>query len=134
MTMQQAEAFVARVQEDSEFADRLAALKDNPAAAQALIAGEGFDATPDEIREAFMEAFGTELSEEQLASIAGGMSDGDIINSTLQGVPAPLRPIATAAVAAAISGGYREGDFVIIGSMVGGSAVVAGALTAAAGV
>jgi len=74
MTMQQAEAFIARVQEDSEFADRLAALKDDPAAAQALVAGEGFDATPDEVREAFVEAFGAELSEEQLAAIAGGVS------------------------------------------------------------
>ena len=78
MTMQQAEAFIARVQEDSEFADRLAALKDDPAAAQALVAGEGFDATPDEVREAFLEAFGAELSEEQLAAIAGGVfADGD---------------------------------------------------------
>ena len=73
MTMQQAEAFIARVQEDSEFADRLAALKDDPAAAQALVAAEGFDATPDEVREAFLEAFGAELSEEQLAAIAGGV-------------------------------------------------------------
>ena len=102
MSIQQAEAFMARVQEDPAFADRLAAVKDDPAAARALVAAEGFDATPEEMREAFMEAFGSELSEEQLAYIAGGMSDGDIINSTLQGVPAPLRPIATAAVAAAI--------------------------------
>ena len=73
MSQQQAEAFIARVQEDPEFADRLAALKDDPAAAQALVAAEGFDATPDEVREAFLEAFGAELSEEQLAAIAGGV-------------------------------------------------------------
>ena len=97
MTMQQAEAFVARVQEDSEFADRLAALKDNPAAAQALIAGEGFDATPDEIREAFMEAFGTELSEEQLAAIAGGLT-----TEQANGVIIGGGVVAGAAVAAAI--------------------------------
>jgi len=102
MSMTQAAVFMARVQEDPAFAERLDAVKDDPAAAQALVSAEGFDATPDEMREAFMEAFGTELSEEQLAAIAGGMSDGDIIDSTLQGVPAPLRPIATAAVAAAI--------------------------------
>ena len=102
MSIQQAEAFMARVQEDPAFADRLYALHEDPTAVQELIVAEGFDVTPEEVREAFLEAFGSELSEEQLASIAGGMSDGDIINSTLQGVPAPLRPIATAAVAAAI--------------------------------
>jgi predicted ribosomally synthesized peptide with nif11-like leader len=101
MSIQQAEAFMARVQEDPAFADRLYALHEDPTAVQELIVAEGFDVTPEEVREAFLEAFGSELSEEQLA---------------------------------AISGGYREGDFVIIGSMVGGSAVVAGALTAAAGV
>ena len=75
MSQQQAEAFIARVQEDPEFAERLAALKGDPAAAQALVVAEGFDATPEEIREAFLETFGAELSEEQLAAIAGGLSD-----------------------------------------------------------
>ena len=75
MTMQQAEAFVARVQEDPEFAERLSALRGDPAAAQALVVAEGFDATPEEIRAAFVEALGAELSEEQLAAIAGGAND-----------------------------------------------------------
>jgi len=77
MSAQQAEAFIARVQEDPDFAERLAALKDDPAAVQALVAAEGFDATPEEIREAFLETFGSELSEEQLAAIAGGLSQED---------------------------------------------------------
>ena len=75
MSVQQAEAFIARVQEDPDFAERLAALKDDPTAVQALVAAEGFDATPEEIRDAFLEAFGSELSEEQLAAIAGGLND-----------------------------------------------------------
>ena len=74
MSQQQADAFIARVQEDPEFAERLSALKDDPAAAQALVAAEGFDATPEEIREAFLEAFGAELTEEQLAAVAGGVT------------------------------------------------------------
>lgn len=102
MSIQKAEAFIARVQEDPAFAEQLAAVKDDPEAARALIAAEGFDATPEEMRDAFMEAFGSELSEEQLAAIAGGMSNSDIVNTTLEGVPPALRPIATAAVAAAI--------------------------------
>jgi len=101
MSIHQAEAFVARVQEDPDFAERLAALKDDPTAVQALVAAEGFDATPEEIRGVLVETFGSELSEEQLAAVAGG---------------------------------FNEGTFVVVGSMVGGSVLVAGALTAAAAV
>ena len=79
MSQQQAAAFIARVQEDPEFAERVSALKADPAAAQALVVAEGFDATPEEIREAFLEAFGAELTEEQLAVIAGGLSSGEAI-------------------------------------------------------
>ncbi|MBM3668773.1 MAG: Nif11-like leader peptide family natural product precursor [Actinobacteria bacterium] len=95
MSQQQAEAFIARVQEDPEFAERLSALKDDPAAAQALVVAEGFDATPEEIREAFLEAFGAELSEEQLAAITGG----DDVAMALVGVNAGILFVATAAVA-----------------------------------
>jgi len=85
MSQQQAEAFIARVQEDPEFAERLSALKDDPAAAHALVVAEGFDATPEEIREAFLEAFGAELSEEQLAAIAGGLSTGEAVGIVVGG-------------------------------------------------
>ncbi len=77
MSIPQAEAFIARVQEDPDFAERLAALKDDPTAAHALVVAEGFDATPEEIRDAFLEAFGSELTEEQLAAIAGGMNKSE---------------------------------------------------------
>ena len=73
MSQQQAEAFITRVQEDPEFAERLSALKGDPTAAHALVVAEGFDATPEEIREAVLETFGAELTEEQLAAIAGGL-------------------------------------------------------------
>jgi predicted ribosomally synthesized peptide with nif11-like leader len=95
MSQQQAEAFIARVQEDPEFAERLSALKDDPAAAQALVVAEGFDATPDEIREAFLEVFGAELSEEQLAAIAGG-TDPYVIAAGVVGA------VGTVAAAAAV--------------------------------
>ena len=72
MSIQQAEAFVARVQQDPDFAERLFALREDPAAVQALVAAEGFDATPEEIRDVVLERFTGELSEEQLAAIAGG--------------------------------------------------------------
>jgi predicted ribosomally synthesized peptide with nif11-like leader len=66
MSRQQAEVFVASVQEDPDFAKRLAAVKDNPTAVQAPVAAEGFDATPEEIRGVLVETFGFELPEEQL--------------------------------------------------------------------
>ena len=72
MTGHNAEAFIARVQDDPEFADRLIALREDPAAVQALIAKEGFEATPEQIRDVFIDTFGSELSEEKLAAIAGG--------------------------------------------------------------
>lgn len=74
MSSQQAEAFLARVQSDEEFAAKLGELRDNPAATQALIAAEGFDTTPEEIKDVVLEAMGSELSEDQLAAVAGGLS------------------------------------------------------------
>jgi predicted ribosomally synthesized peptide with nif11-like leader len=97
MSAQQAEAFIARVQEDPDFAERLAALKDDPTAAQALVAAEGFDATPEELRDAALEAFGSELTEEQIAAIVGGASDGVIVVGTLLSVGATLSVAVVAA-------------------------------------
>jgi len=97
MSQQQAEAFIARVQEDPEFAERLSALKGDPAAAHALVVAEGFDATPEEIREAFLEAFSAELSEEQLAAIAGGASGDDALLYGLLGANMAVLTVASAA-------------------------------------
>jgi predicted ribosomally synthesized peptide with nif11-like leader len=74
MSTQQAEAFLARVQSDDDFAAKLGELREDPAAVQAFIAAEGIDATPEEIKDVVLESLGDELSEEQLASIAGGLS------------------------------------------------------------
>jgi len=101
VSIQQAEAFIARVQEDPDFAERLAALKDDPTAVQALVVSEGFDATPEEIREAFLEAFGSELTEEQLAAIAGGNSGDDsqyIVGEIFRGLENARSSIAAAGI------------------------------------
>jgi hypothetical protein len=50
----------------------LTALKGDPTAVQALVVAEGFETTPEQIRDVFLDTFGSELSEEQLAAIAGG--------------------------------------------------------------
>ena len=76
MSVEQAEAFMDRVESDEAFAAELASMKDGQAAVQAAVVAAGFDATPDEIRDAFVDRFGDQLTEEQLAAIAGGIDPG----------------------------------------------------------
>jgi predicted ribosomally synthesized peptide with nif11-like leader len=80
MSEQAAEEFVSRVEGDEKFATELAALKDDPQAVQARVRAEGFDADPAEIRAAFLDRYGAELSTEQLDAVAAGMSDQDWAN------------------------------------------------------
>ena len=78
MSVEQAEAFMNRLESDEAFAAELASMKDDQAAVQAAVVAAGFDATPDEIRDAFADRFGDQLTEEQLATIAGGLDDWQI--------------------------------------------------------
>ena len=78
MSVEQAEAFMDRVESDEAFATELESLKDDQAAVQAAVVAAGFDATPDEIRDALEDRFGDHLTEEQLAAIAGGLDDWQI--------------------------------------------------------
>jgi predicted ribosomally synthesized peptide with nif11-like leader len=77
MSVEQAEAFMDRVESDEAFAAELESLKDDQAAVQAVVVAAGFDATPEEIRDAFADRFGDQLTEEQLAAIAGGIDPTD---------------------------------------------------------
>ena len=86
MSVEQAEAFMNRVESDEAFAAELESLKDDQAAVQAAVVAAGFDATPDEIRDAFVDRFGDELTEEQLAAIAGGLDDPALIVGITVGV------------------------------------------------
>jgi predicted ribosomally synthesized peptide with nif11-like leader len=102
MSVEQAEAFVARLDSDPAFADRLAEVKESPDQVFELVKAEGFDATPEEIREVFLEHFGSELNEDQLAAIAGGLSNEQIGNiATGVGVTVAVGAIAGASAAAA---------------------------------
>jgi predicted ribosomally synthesized peptide with nif11-like leader len=73
MSVEQAEAFMNRVESDEAFAAELASMKDDQAAVQAAVVAAGFDATPEEIRDVFVDRFGDQLTEEQLEAIAGGI-------------------------------------------------------------
>lgn len=101
MTAQQAEAFIDRLRSDDVFAGDLVALSGDPVAVHAFAAAAGFDASPEEIRDAFMEVFSDHLTEEQLAAIAGGMSGGAIATVTVLSVGLAGAAVAGAAAAAA---------------------------------
>ena len=75
MSQESANQFLDRLETDEDFATSLAELRDDPAAVQAAIDAAGFDVTQDEIRSAFLDRFGSELTEEQLEAITGGLSD-----------------------------------------------------------
>jgi predicted ribosomally synthesized peptide with nif11-like leader len=72
MSQAGAVAFLERVETDEGFAEELASLKDDPSAVVERVHAAGFDATPEEIREAFLERYGAELTPEQLDQIAAG--------------------------------------------------------------
>jgi predicted ribosomally synthesized peptide with nif11-like leader len=76
MSAASANEFMDRLESDEAFASSLAEMREDPEAVQAAVAAAGYDVTNDEIRTAFLERFGSLLSEEQLAEVAGGLSDG----------------------------------------------------------
>lgn len=71
-------AFLDRVEADEAFARKIEALKSDPAAAHAAVVEAGYDATPEEIKMAFVARYGSELSPEQLEALAGGIDGTDI--------------------------------------------------------
>jgi predicted ribosomally synthesized peptide with nif11-like leader len=100
MSTSAADAFIAKLDSDPEFADRLYSLREDPAAVHGFVAEAGFDATPDEIREAMLEKYGSKLSEEQLAAVAGGMATVGIVATTVSAVGLGVAAAGAAAAAA----------------------------------
>jgi predicted ribosomally synthesized peptide with nif11-like leader len=101
MTESAAQALIERMLSDEAFAGRIDAVKHDATAVRAIIAEAGYDVTPDEMREAFLEHFGDQLDEEQLALIAGGLTDDETNGLMVGGVLAGMVVAASAASAAA---------------------------------
>ena len=82
-----AREFIARVENDRTLAADLEALRDDPQAVFARVRAEGFEVSAAEVREAFVERFGAELSPDQLDAIAAGtdhgLSEGTYMGLTL---------------------------------------------------
>jgi len=72
MSQAQAVAFLDRVENDDDLAKELESLKADPTAVLDKVRAAGFDATPDEIRDVFLERYGAELTQEQMDQIAAG--------------------------------------------------------------
>jgi predicted ribosomally synthesized peptide with nif11-like leader len=85
MSEAQAEAFLDRVESDEEFAKELESLREDPPAVLEKVHAAGFEATPEEIREAFLDRYGAELTQEQLDQIAAG-TDPAVVAGTVVGV------------------------------------------------
>lgn len=95
-----ASAFLNQLEDDEEFAVTLESLKDDPSSVYSAVRAAGFDATPEEIKMAFMERFGSELTPEQLETIAAGIDGSTVLNLV---VPAAIIGIVGFAAAAAFA-------------------------------
>jgi predicted ribosomally synthesized peptide with nif11-like leader len=96
MSQAEAVAFIDRVERDEDLAKELESLKENPPAVLHKIRAEGFEVEPEEIRQAFLERYGAELTPEQLEQIAGGVTTAEGVGITVGALV-----VGTAAAAAA---------------------------------
>ena len=85
MSQEAAVAFLERVETDEKFANELESLTEDPAAVVEKIRAEGFDVQPDEVRQAFLDRYGAELTPEQMEQIAAGADSGDAVGYALAG-------------------------------------------------
>ena len=78
MSQEAATAFLERVESDEDFAKELASLREDPPAVLGKIRAAGFDVQPEEVREAFLDRYGAELTPEQMEQIAAGVDPGTV--------------------------------------------------------
>jgi predicted ribosomally synthesized peptide with nif11-like leader len=100
MTLASAQAVIDRMEVDEDFATRV---KDagGPEASIAVLTSEGFDVTPADMRDAVLDRFGDQLTQEQLDALAAGADAGDkwVLFGVSAGVGAAVTVAAFAAVA-----------------------------------
>jgi predicted ribosomally synthesized peptide with nif11-like leader len=85
MSTKEADRFIERTASDQEFLASIEALGNDSDAVFALVQSEGFDCTPEEIKEAFLEAYASQLTAEQLEAVAGGLSTSEGLGIGLGG-------------------------------------------------
>lgn len=105
MSTQAAEMFIDRLIQDEALAEKFAALSGDPEGMRKALADEGVDAEPSEIFDAMIDRFEMELTEEQLAAVAGGLGTLEIVSiaiATVSTTAVTVVAITAAASAAAI--------------------------------
>jgi predicted ribosomally synthesized peptide with nif11-like leader len=84
MTNAAAAAALDRIESDEAFATRLREAG-NPEADLAILQGEGFDVTQQDMRDAVLDRYGDQLTPEQLDALAAGLdpvAEGAIVGAT----------------------------------------------------
>src|SRR5690348_6921228 len=84
MSLTDAQAFIERAETDEVFAKDIESIGMNPDAVIAKLHEAGYDVTSDELREAFLDRYGAELTPEQLDLVAAG-SDAELIGGAVVG-------------------------------------------------
>jgi predicted ribosomally synthesized peptide with nif11-like leader len=100
MTLASAQAVIDRMEVDEDFANRV---KDagGPDASIALVTSEGFEVTSEDMRDAVIDRFGDQLTQEQLDAIAAGVDMTDVA-FVLGGLTAGAGFVAACAVLIAV--------------------------------
>lgn len=103
MSAAEADRFIADVQADPDRFGSLKAIAEggDPNQAYAQVQAMGYDASVDELRSAFLEFASSNLSEEQLATVAGGLSNDATNGLIVGGIAAAMLITGGAAAAAA---------------------------------
>lgn len=78
MSTTEADRFIADLQTNEALAQQLTDLSSDPEAAYKTVQEQGYDVTPDELRDAALEFAGQYMNEDQLEAVAGGLSDGAV--------------------------------------------------------
>ena len=100
MSLTDAQAFIERADTDKTFAKELESLSADPDAVFAKVHEAGYDVTPDEVKEVFLDRYGAELTPEHMDVIAAG-ADPDMVQGVVATVAMGVTNFAALAVAAA---------------------------------
>ncbi len=106
MSAQEADRFIERTASDKDFQTRIEKIANDTKAVYELVKSEGFDCTPDEIKEAFMNAYASELTPEQLETVTAGLSESQALGIGIGGGAAAIAVGVGIGVAAVAAGAF----------------------------
>lgn len=101
MALDAAQSFLDALDDDPALVRRIDAVSASPSSVLAIVRNAGFDVTGEQVRDAFCERFGEQLDEEQLAAVAGGLTNDLAVGLTLFLAGHPSQAVAFSAAAAA---------------------------------